>query len=156
MTDTVFIFSIVAAIIIVGFLGELFFRKTGIPIFVFLILMGILIGPVLNLLPRDSLVPSLGIFAELTLLMVLFYGGMDTNLSAAVKGSGRAFVQVTIYVLGSTAAIALIVYVLIGWDPISSFIFASMVGGETPAAVVIPLSRSLRLPEATVTVLPLE
>lgn len=46
--DTVFVFSIVAAIIVVGFAGELFFKKTGIPAFVFLIFMGILIGPVLG------------------------------------------------------------------------------------------------------------
>lgn len=156
MTDTVSIFSIVTAVIVVGFAGEMFFRRTGIPAFVFLILMGILIGPVLNLLPRDSLIPSLGVFAELTLLMVLFYGGMDTRIRTAVREGGRALLQVTIYVAGSTVAIALVVSFLLGWDLISSFIFASMVGGETTAAVVIPLSRSLKLPEATMAFLTLE
>ena len=78
MADTVLIFSVVAAIIVVGFIGEQFFKRTGVPIFVFLILMGILIGPVLGLFPRESLIPALGVFAELTHLMVLFYGGMDT------------------------------------------------------------------------------
>ncbi len=53
MPDTTFVFSIVAAVIVVGFAGELFFRRTGIPTFVFLILMGILIGPVLGLLSRS-------------------------------------------------------------------------------------------------------
>jgi cell volume regulation protein A len=156
MADTVFIFSIVAAVIVVGFAGELFFRKTGIPAFVFLILMGILIGPVLGLLSRTSLLPSLGVFAELTLLMVLFYGGMDTQLGAALKGGGRALLQVAIYVIGSTIAIAALVSFFLGWDLISSLIFASMVGGETTAAVVIPLSRSLKLPEVTVAFLTLE
>ena len=156
MPDTTFVFSIVTAVIVVGFAGELFFKKTGIPAFVFLILMGILIGPGLGLLSRDSLLPSLGVFAELTLLMVLFYGGMDTRLGAALKGGGRAFLQVVTYVLGSTIAIALGVSLLLGWDLLSSFIFASMVGGETTAAVVIPLSRSLKLPETTVAFLTLE
>jgi cell volume regulation protein A len=156
MPDTVFIFSIVAAVIVVGFAGELFFKRTGIPVFVFLILMGILMGPVLGLLSRNQLLPSLGVFAELTLLMVLFYGGMDTKIRAAVKGGGRALLQVVIYVIGSTTAIAALVSLLLGWDWISSFIFASMVGGETTAAVVIPLSRSLKLPEVTVAFLTLE
>jgi potassium/hydrogen antiporter len=156
LVDTVSIFTIVAVIIIAGFLGELFFRKTGVPMFVFLILLGIIIGPVLNLLPRAPLLPSLGIFAELTLLMVLFYGGMDTSLGAVLKGGGRAFAQVIIYVLGSTAAIAIIVNALLGWGLLSSFIFASMVGGETTAAVVIPLSKSLKLPEVTVAFITLE
>ena len=156
MIDTASIFTFVAAIIVVGFLGELLFKKTGVPMFVFLILMGIIIGPVLNFLPRTSLLPSLGVFAELTLLMVLFYGGMDTSLESVIKGGGRAFLQVLVYVLGSTAAIAFTVNHFLGWDLVSSFIFASMVGGETTAAVVIPLSRSLKLPEVTVAFLTLE
>jgi potassium/hydrogen antiporter len=154
--DIVTVFSIVAAIIVVGFAGELFFRKTGIPTFIFLILMGILIGPVLGWLSRSAIIPSLGIFAELTLLMVLFYGGIDTRFNSLLKGGGRAFLQVVIYVLGGTLAVALIVYTLLGWDILSSFIFASMVGGETTAAVVIPLSRSLKLSEVTATFLTME
>lgn len=156
MVDTVSVFTIVTAIIIAGFLSELFFKKTGVPIFIFLILLGIVIGPILNLLPRTSLLPALGIFAELTLLMVLFYGGMDTSFGAILKGGGRTFVQVTVYVFGSTAAIAVVVSFLTRWDPLSSLIFASMVGGETTAAVVIPLSRSLKLPEITVAFITLE
>jgi cell volume regulation protein A len=156
MADTLLIFSVVAGIIIVGFVGEQFFKRTGIPVFIFLILSGIIIGPVFNIFPRGPLIPALGVFAELTLLMVLFYGGMDTRVDAALRGGGRAFVQVTIYVLGSTLAIGLLTYAFLGWDLIQSFIFASMVGGETTAAVVIPLTRSLKLPEVTTAFLTLE
>ena len=156
MADVSFIFSVVAAIIIVGFVGDLFFKRTGVPVFIFLILIGVLMGPVLNLFSRESLLPSLGIFAELTLLMVLFYGGMDTRMAALLKGGGRAFAQVILYVLGSTMDMCLLVFFLLDWVAVSSFIFASLVGGETTAAVVIPLSRSLKLPETTVAFLTLE
>ena len=154
--DVVYAFTIAAAIIVVGFAGELFFRKTGVPAFLFLILTGILIGPVFGLLSRVQLLPYLGLFAELTLVMVLFYGGMDIKFSSLVKGGGRASVQVFMYVILSTVAIGIAVHLLERWDLVSSFIFASMVGGETTAAVVIPLSRSLKLPEATATFLTIE
>jgi cell volume regulation protein A len=156
MLDTTFVFMVIAAILIIGFLGDLFFKKTGIPFFIFLIVMGIVLGPVLNVLPREPLLPALAIFAELTLLMVLFYGGLDTRFDAAVKGGGRAFIQVSIYVVGSTTLIGLLVNFFLGWDTLQSFIFASMVGGETTAAVVIPLSRSLNFEEVTVAFLTLE
>ena len=125
MVDTLTIFSFVAGIIIIGFVGEQFFKKTGIAVFIFLILIGIIIGPVLDIFPRESLLPSLGVFAELTLLMVLFYGGMDTKMDAALKGGGRAFLQVIIYVGGSTFAIGLLSHLFLGWDLTQSFIFAS-------------------------------
>jgi len=156
MVDTLTIFSVVAGIIILGFVGDQFFKRTGIPVFIFLILVGIIIGPVLNIFPRASLLPALGVFAELTLLMVLFYGGMDTKVDAALRGGGRAFIQVAIYVLGSTLAIGVLTSVFLKWDLIQAFIFASMVGGETTAAVVIPLTRSLKLPEVTTAFLTLE
>jgi cell volume regulation protein A len=156
MLDATFVFMVIAAILIVGFLGDLFFKKTGIPFFIFLIVMGIVLGPVLNVLPREPLLPALAIFAELTLLMVLFYGGLDTRFDAAIRGGGRAFVQVSIYVLASTTIIGLLVNFFLGWDILQSFIFAIMVGGETTAAVVIPLSRSLNFEEVTVAFLTLE
>ena len=156
MLDATLVFTVMAAILIIGFIGDLFFKKTGIPFFIFLIFMGIILGPVLNVLPRDPLLPALAIFAELTLLMVLFYGGLDTRFDAALRGGGRAFIQVSIYVLASTTIIGLLVNFLLGWDILQSFIFASMVGGETTAAVVIPLSRSLNFKEVTVAFLTLE
>jgi cell volume regulation protein A len=156
MLDATFVFTVIAAILIIGFLGDLFFKKTGIPFFIFLIVIGIILGPILNVFPREPLLPALAIFAELTLLMVLFYGGLDTRFDAALRGGGRAFIQVAIYVLASTTIIGLLVHLLLGWDILQSFIFASMVGGETTAAVVIPLSRSLNFEEVTVAFLTLE
>ena len=156
MLDATLVFAVIAAILIIGFIGDLFFKKTGIPFFIFLIAIGIVLGPILNVFPREPLLPALAVFAELTLLMVLFYGGLDTRFDAALKGGGRAFIQVSIYVLASTTIIGLLVNFLLGWDILQSFIFASMVGGETTAAVVIPLSRSLNFEEVTVAFLTLE
>lgn len=156
MLDAPVVFAVIAAILIIGFLGDLFFKKTGVPFFIFLILIGIILGPILNVFPREPLLPALALFAELTLLMVLFYGGLDTRFDAALKGGGRAFIQVSIYVLASTTIIGLLVNLFLRWDILQSFIFASMVGGETTVAVVIPLSRSLNFKEVTVAFLTLE
>lgn len=156
MASIVFDFLVVAGIIVFGYASDQFFRRTGVPSFVFLILIGVILGPVLGIFPRAAILSSLGIFAELTLLVVLFYGGMGTKLGAAVYGGGRAFVQVILYVLPSTLLIGLLLSFLLHWDTVLSLIFASMIGGETTAAVVIPLSRSLKLPETTVAFLTLE
>jgi cell volume regulation protein A len=156
MVDTSLVFAVVAGIIIIGFAGEFFFKKTGIPIFIFLILVGIILGPILDLFPREPLLPALALFAELTLLMVLFYGGMDMKFASVLVGGGRAFIQTIIYVITSTAVIGVLGTLILKWDIVLSFIFASMIGGETTAAVVVPLSRSMKLQEATVAFLTVE
>ena len=150
------IFALVAGIIVIGFAGELFFKKTGIPIFIFLILTGIILGRILNLFPRESLIPELAIFAELTLFMVLFYGGLGLNFGSVLANGGRAFIQTVIYVGLSMVLIGLIGIFILKWNVLSSFIFASIIGGETTAAVVVPLSRAMKLSEGAVTFLTME
>ena len=154
--DVSAIFALVAGIIVIGFAGELFFKKTGIPIYIFLILTGIILGPILNLFPRESLIPELAIFAELTLFMVLFYGGLGLNFSSVLANGGRALIQTVIYVGFSMLLIGLIGILILKWNVLSSFIFASIIGGETTAAVVVPLSRAMKLSEGAVTFLTME
>ena len=154
--DVSAIFALVAGIIVIGFAGELFFKKTGIPIYVFLILTGIILGPILNLFPRESIIPELAIFAELTLFMVLFYGGLGLNFGSVLANGGRAFIQTVIYVGSSMVLIGLIGIFILKWNVLSSFIFASIIGGETTAAVVVPLSRAMKLSEGAVTFLTME
>ena len=149
-------FLLVSAIVVFGFFSEFFFHRTGIPSFLFLILIGIFVGPVFGWVSSTSILPSLGIFATLTLLIVLFYGGMDTKVTALMGGGGRAFAQVLLYVVPSVLAIGVFLSIVFGWSPLLSLIYASVIGGETTAAVVIPLSRSLKLSENTVAFLTLE
>jgi cell volume regulation protein A len=96
--NEIIVFSAAAGIIFLGFAGEIFFKKTGISYYLFLISVGIVLGPVFNVFPREPLIPVLGLFASFTLIMILFYSGMDMRIKEVIKGSPRTVVQVTIYV----------------------------------------------------------
>ena len=154
--DTSLVFAVVAGIIIIGFAGEFFFKKTGIPIFIFLILTGIILGPILNLFPRASLISVLAPFAELTLLMVLFYGGLGLKSTVVLANGGRALIQAIIYVGLSSILIGSIGIFIMNWGILPSFIFASMISGETTAALLVPLSRWMKMSEAASSFLKME
>ena len=156
MINEIIVFSAAAGIIFLGFAGEIFFKKTGISYYLFLIAVGIILGPVFNVFPREPLIPVLGLFASFTLIMILFYSGMDMRIKEVIRGSPRTVVQVTIYVVSSIFLIGFSLHFILKWDLIQSLIFGSMVGGETASVVVIPLSRSLRLGQNTITFLTLE
>lgn len=155
-TDITLVFAIVATVIVLGFGGELFFKRTGIPSFLFLIFVGILIGPVLSIVSGQQLVPVLGVIATLTLIMVIFYSGMDLHLGTVFSESGRVFIQVVLYVIPSTFLIGIATSYMFHWDLIQALVLGSIVGGETTAAVIIPLSRGLHLNNPTVTFVSLE
>jgi cell volume regulation protein A len=146
--DTAIIFGAVAGIIIIGFAGEFLFKKTGIPVFIFLILTGVILGPILNLFPRESLISILVPFAELTLLMVLFYGGLGLKSTVVISNGGRALIQAVICVGLSSILIGTIGIFIMNWGTLPSFIFASMVAGETTAALLVPLSRWMEISES--------
>ncbi|MCL4400942.1 cation:proton antiporter, partial [Candidatus Parvarchaeota archaeon] len=141
------IFSIVAAIILIGFAGDQFFRRTGVPSFLFLILAGIIIGPILGIFSPTMLLPALGTISILTLTMVLFSGGIYINIRALLRNGGRIFTQVILYVILSMIIIAFFAHSVLGWDWTQALIFGSIVGGETTAAVMVPLARRLPLVE---------
>ncbi len=156
ISDTMTIFSIVAVIILFGFAADQLFKRRKIPPFFFLILLGIIIGPVLGIFSSQEILPAAGVLGELTLIMVLFYGGMDIKLKTLLSGGSRIVLQVALYVGLGVTAITAIAVVFLGWPLYEALIFGSIVGGETTAAVVIPLSRSIGLKEKSVVFLTIE
>ncbi|MDR2203945.1 MAG: cation:proton antiporter [Nitrososphaerota archaeon] len=155
-TNAMAIFGVVAGIIVVGFAGEFLIKKVGIPIFIFLILAGIVLGPGLNIFPRESLLSMLALFATLTLLMVLFHAGLGLKTRSVLAIGSRVFVQTIIYTLVGTALLGLLGHFVLKWDVLQAFIFAAIIGGEITAAVIVPLSSSMKLKEKTVAFLTME
>ncbi len=157
MTESVtFILLVSALIIFLGYIGEQFFRKTHIPSFLFLVFAGFILGPVLGVIQKAALLPLLGVLAEVTLIMVIFHGGLDLKARTLLKDGWRPFVQVALYVSISVVAVTTLSYFVLHFNLVISLIFASIVGGETTTVVIIPLSRQLNIKDKTVMFLTFE
>lgn len=74
-----------------GFLGEEFFKRTSVPDPLFLLLFGVLLGPILNVFTHEQLSSITPYFAALALIVILFDGGLNMNIQQAIKNSPRAF-----------------------------------------------------------------
>jgi cell volume regulation protein A len=148
-------FLIVAAILFVGFLANAFFKKTGWPEILFLIVIGVVIGPVLNLFSKQAFLPALPLISTFTLLMVLFRGGLDLNIHEVISGSLRSLVQATAYFFVGMILIAIFVHFVTNWDWISSLMLGSILS-QTGEVVIIPLAKRIRLKPQSVILLSLE
>ncbi len=151
-----FILSLAALIILLGFIGEEIFKRTHVPSFLFLVFAGFIMGPVFGLINESLLAPVLSIFAELTLIMVLFHGGIDLKLNTVLKEGWRVFLQVFLYISVSAVFIVIVSFFVLHLNIILSLILASIIGGETTAVVVIPLSRELKIRDSSVAFLTFE
>jgi cell volume regulation protein A len=148
-------FILAAVMLLIGFLADTLFRKTGFPDILFLLILGIILGPVIGVFSKDDLVPITPYLIELSLIMILFYGGMDMDLSKVLRQSGRATLLAVTYFILVTIAVSSIAKFLFNIDWILALMFGPMIAG-TSSIVIIPLSKKLKISEETALTLSLE
>lgn len=148
-------FSVVAVTIVIGFFGSLFFRKTGFPDILFLLLFGLLLGPVLHIFSREDLLPVAPYLTLLALIMIVFNGGVEMNFYKVLSQSIRASILAMLYFILSTLGVALFARAVFEMRWIESLMLGTMLAG-TSSVVIMPLASKLKLDDKTAMTLSLE
>ena len=133
-------------VIFLGVAGEAFFKKTGIPDVAFLMILGVIIGPVLGLIQPEAVIQVVPYFAALALIIIMFDGGLNLDIKHVIK---TAHFSVTLAVLGfvlSVVMISIAAHFALGWAWLDSILLASIVGGSS-SAIVFGLVRNIKISE---------
>jgi cell volume regulation protein A len=155
LDPAVIAFLVAAVIIILGFLGEEFFKRTSIPDSILLLLFGVLLGPIFQLFAHEQLLAITPYFAALALIIILFDGGLNMDIREAIKNSPRALVLAITGWIINVVVTAFLCKVLLGWRLLNGLLLGSIVGGGS-SIIVIALIRKLKVTEKIETVLSLE
>lgn len=155
MDEIILAFLVAATIIILGFLGEEFFKRTSIPDSILLLVFGVLLGPVFQLFGREELISITPYFAALALIIILFDGGLNMNVREAIRGSPRASVLAVSGWILSVLVTAALCKVLFGWRFLNGLLLGSIVGGSS-SIIVIAIARKINVTEEIATILSLE
>jgi len=142
-------------VIFLGVAGEAFFKKTGIPDVAFLMVLGVIIGPVLGIIQPEAVIEVVPYFAALALIIIMFDGGLNLDIKHLVK---TAHFSVTLAVLGfilSVVIITLATHYVLGWIWLESILLASIVGGSS-SAIVFGLVRNIKISEEVKSMLSFE
>ena len=141
MVETNILFLFIAGIVLLGFFGTVFFRKTKISDIFFLLIIGFLLGSGLNIIPSGemTLLRSLSdFFGALALTILMFEGGLHLNFFKVIKEFGRA-AGFTIFVFAvSVSFVGLLLHFVFSMPWIYGFLIGAILGGVS-SAVVIPL-----------------
>lgn len=148
-------FLVAATVIILGFIGEEFSKRTGVPDPVLLLLFGVLLGSIFQVFGRVELLSVTPYFAALALIIILFDGGLNMNLQQAIKSSPRALVLAVFGWFLTVLVTSVLCKVLLGWRFLNGLLLGSIVGGSS-SIIVINLARKLDIKEETTTILSLE
>ena len=80
----------IAGVFLIGTLGEIVFRRTGLPDVVWLIVVGVVLGPISGAVTTQRLSAIAPYFAALTLIVILFEGRSRLRVAGLGQAAGRA------------------------------------------------------------------
>jgi Na+:H+ antiporter len=142
-------------IIFLGVLGEAFFRRTGIPDVTFLMVSGVIVGPILGIISTGTVIKIVPYFAALALIIIMFDGGLHLNVKNIIKTAHFAFLLAIMGFALSVAIVTVIALYGLGWKLLDSILLGIMVGGSS-SIIVFGLVRNLKISDETKAMLSLE
>ena len=147
--------AIIGLLIFTAHLFSEIFSRKRIPDVLFLIIIGLLIGPIFHWLSPDSLGNAGSLFSGITLVTILFESGTQLRFSA-LKDSFKGALRLTaLNFIMSAIAVWLVAWLALKIDPVVSMMLGCILGG-TASAVVIPIVRQMRMSEKPAIMLILE
>ena len=133
-----------SVVIILGVLGEAFFKKTGIPDIAFLMVLGIIIGPILGIVQPAAVIEIVPYFAALALIIIMFDGGYNLHIGNVLKTAHFAIVLVILGFAVSVGIVTGFAHFGLGWEWLDSILLGTIVGGSS-SIIVFGLVRKLRI-----------
>jgi len=142
-------------VIFLGVAGEAFFKKTGIPDVAFLMVLGVIIGPILGIIQPEAVIQIVPYFAALALIIIMFDGGLNLDLKHMIKTAHFSFTLAILGFILSVVIATIAVHYVLDWSWLESILLGSIVGGSS-SVIVFGLVRNIQISEETKNMLSFE
>lgn len=133
-------------VVFLGVAGEAFFKKTAIPDVAFLMILGVIIGPVLGIIQPEAVIQIVPYFAALALIIIMFDGGLNIDIKNMIRTVHFAFTLALLGFILSVTMVALGAHYILEWYWLDSILLGAIVGGSS-SAIVFGLVRNIRISE---------
>jgi len=155
MIEPLSILTFFGITIVLGYVGSLIFERTRIPDVVWLLLFGLLVGPIFNLMERTIFITASSLLSAIALLIILFDAGLHMDIYQILSKISRGVLLVFLGIFLSIGGVTLVSVFLFKFGFIESLILGAIISG-TSSAVVISIVNPLKIREGVKTILKLE
>lgn len=142
-------------VIFSGVAGEAFFKKTGIPDVAFLMILGVVIGPLLGIIQPEAVTQIVPYFAALALIIIMYDGGLNLDFKQMVKTAHFAFTLAILGFILSVVFVTVGAHFILGWLWLESILLGAIVGGSS-SAIVFGLVRNIKISDEAKSMLSFE
>jgi len=141
------ILGLLGILFIIGFIGDYLFKKINFPDILVLLALGYVAGHVLHIVDPAWVAPASPIIANLSLVIILFNGGLGLEFSQARATAPRAIGLALLGIVASMIAATAFVYYVLDWEFMNSLLLGAIVGGTSPVVVMPFIRRAKVSPE---------
>lgn len=152
----------IAAIFLIGIFGEIIFKRTQVPDVLWLLLVGILLGPVAGIVSRGQLGAIAPFFGALTLVVILFDGGSKLDLAGVARAAPRSGLLAVLSFLSAVGVVAVASMGArsLGWLPATwtwqyALLLGAILGGSS-SIIIMPAMQLAGVPPKIANLLNLE
>jgi len=134
---------LVSITLILSYVSSLIYEKTKIPDIVWLIFLGILVGPVLNIFNKKVFVSLSHLMSIIALSVILFDAGLDINIKTLLKQMGKASVLSITTIISVILVVGVFLSRLLpnSFNLLEGMLLGSMIAGTSTVSVFGILSQ---------------
>lgn len=136
------VLGLIGLVILVGLAGEVGFRRTGIPSVLFLMGLGILLGPVLGYANAAQVSALAPYFGTMALLIILFDGGLNLQFMKVLQETPLALLYSVVVFTASVLGVAVLYVWALEGQWLQGLLLGAILGG-TAAAIILPVVSQL-------------
>ncbi len=147
MVDSISVALIVGGLIIlIGFLANYLFSKTGVPDLLILIFIGVVCGPLLGIFDQATITGFAPFISAIALTYILFDGGMNLHIREVFNNSPKAVLLGVLGFVFSVLGVAAFTIYVFNVPLVYGLLFGSIFGGSS-SIVVISLASRIKISE---------
>jgi cell volume regulation protein A len=143
------ILGFLGILFVIGFIGDYLFKRISFPDILVLLGLGYVAGPVLHIVDPAWVARASPIIATVSLVVILFNGGLGLEFSQARASAPRAIALALLGIGASMAAATAFVHYVLDWELMDSLLLGAIVGGTSPAIVIPIIGRAKVVPEVS-------
>jgi len=133
-------------IVLIGFLANYFFAKTGIPDMLILIFIGVVCGPLLGIFNQTTLMEFAPFISAVALTYILFDGGMNLDIKSILTNGPKGILLGVLGFVSSIVSVAAFTIFLFNVPLIYGMLLGCIFGGSS-SIVVISLISKIKISE---------
>jgi len=138
------LFAAIGLIILLGFVGSYFFKKTMVPDILWLLMLGVMLGPMFNVVDPSALINITPLLSAAAIMIVLFQGGIQTNIYTLIRQSPKSLMLASLSIGLSMVACAAFASAVFGWPIMNGLLLGAILGGSS-SPIIISLTDRLPL-----------